>query len=120
MNDVGGMGDWTSVTDFGVAGLLILGIVYVIITYMKTVKSKTSDRDQSRHTTCSDSLQYVLAENTKAIAELVVLFKQQHEMDREWIKSNQSVLNGLVVALNNIISISKEILDRVKEIDRRR
>ena len=119
-----GMGDWTQITDFGLTGILILGIIYVIITYLKTMRSSKApvDRgDDTRRThTCSDSLQYVLSENTKVISELVIMFKQQHEVDREWIKSNQVVLNGLVIALNNVIAISKEILDRVKEIDRRK
>lgn len=117
------MGDWISVTEFGLTGLLILAIVYVATTYIKTVKNRPPMKE-SEHThastKCQDSLQGVLADNTKVISELVFLFRQQHETDKEWIRSNQEVLNGLVIALNNVIAISKEILDRVKDIDRRK
>lgn len=122
--------EWLSTKDFGLTGLIILGIVYVVVTYIKEAKSKrhldlgssplpaTQDSER-RHTSCADSLQGVLIENTRVTSELLLLMRQQSESDREWTRANQEAMQGLVIAINNVINTSREILDRVKDLDRR-
>jgi len=121
------MTDWANVGNFGVAGLIVAGVVYVVVTYINAHKSDTPapQSPQTRtpmeykNRSCSDSLQGFLIENTKVTAELLALMRQQHDSDREWVRHNQEAMQGLVIAINNVVTTSKEILDRVKDIDRK-
>lgn len=122
--------EWLSTKDFGLTGLIIIGIIYVVVTYIKEVRAKRhldlgssplpdTPKAEHRHTSCADSLQGFLIENTRVTAELLQLMRQQNESDREWTRTNQEAMQGLVIAINNVINTSRDILDRVKEIDRR-
>ena len=120
------MTEWTSITDFGLAGLIIAGLVYVAVTYLKERKIEQQPKSglspisqDHKARSCSDSLQGFLIENTKVTSELMTMMRQQHDNDREWIRCNQEAMQGLVLAINNVVMTSKEILDRVKELDRR-
>lgn len=122
--------EWLSTKDFGLTGLIIIGIIYVVVTYIKEVRAKrhldlgsspipATPEAEHRHTPCANSLQGFLIENTRVTSELLQLMRQQNESDREWTRTNQEAMQGLVIAINNVINTSREILDRVKEIDRR-
>lgn len=99
--------EWIN-TDLGIAGLVIIGTVYVAVKYIdKPEKVK------------NESVSDCLIDFTKANTELVNVIKTQQEEFRRSNEKQQEAMQGMILAINNLVSLSKETLDRVKDIDRR-
>ena len=99
--------EWIN-TDLGIAGLVIIGTVYVAVKYIdKPEKAK------------NESVSDCLIDFTKANTELVNIIKTQQEEFRRSSEKQQEAMQGMILAINNLVSLSKETLDRVKDIDRR-
>lgn len=109
------MPEWIS-TDFGIAGLIICGLVYVIVTYL----NKKSDAKCAPDRRCSDNFLPQFAESVKTNSELIVVLRNQQEEFRRHNEKQQEALQGLVLAINNLITLQHETLDRVKTLDNNR
>jgi hypothetical protein len=99
--------DWVN-TDLGIAGLVIIGAVYVATKFI-------DKQEKSKNENVSDCL----IDFTKANTELVNVIKSQQDEFRRSSEKQQEAMQGMILAINNLVSLSKETLDRVKDIDRR-
>ncbi len=99
--------EWVN-TDLGIAGLVIIGTVYVV--------TKVIDKQDRVK---NENVASCLIDFTKANTELVNVIKAQQEEFKRSNEKQQEALQGMILAINNLVSLSKETLDRVKDIDRR-
>ena len=99
------MTEWV-LTDFGVAGLIVGGLVYVIVTYIKCQKTNKGDV----------TLTHNLADVIKSNTELLTLLKEQSQESKRNNEKQQEAMQGMIIAINNLVALSQETLSRVKEL----
>lgn len=113
------MPEW-GISDFGIAGLIVGGVVYVVVTYIKTAKVgvNTDDRRVAPHM-CANSMIPYITDSIKTNTELVTVIREQQQMFKQNSDKQQEALQGMIIAINNLVSLSKETLERVKDIERK-
>ena len=114
------MPEWIT-AEFGLASLVVGAVVYVATTYIKTPKPQEEDETSY----CSVNMIPYMRETLKSNTELLTLLKQQGEdfrrSNEEFRRSSekqQEAMQGMILAINNLVALSQETLSRVKELNK--
>ena len=114
---------WMS--DLPIGGMAIVAFTLIILSYIKSVgayrKNEELQNSMNKDKTfqsCASQLAPYMVNNIKVKTELINDLKEQSSANREASEKQQEAVQGLIIAVNSLVVLTKETLDRVKYIER--
>lgn len=117
-------------TDLPIGGMAIVAFTMIILAYIKAQGNsrrieEQREEEHEHRTTCASQLTPYMLNSIKVNTELIAAMKEQNALNNEISKRQQEsiskqheAINGLVLVVHTLVSVTKETLDRVKYIER--
>ena len=111
------MPEWVNgIKDLTIGVIAVIGLIMVTLQFVQQGKKSTKPNDAT--STCAAHLSPYIADNIKVNTELVTLLREQHEQAKADSEKQQEALQGLVIAINQLVMITSETLSQVKDLKR--